>query len=253
MNSVRGWRFSLIFILLSVVSLGKDWPVAQDTLNEILNRSSRWSKLSEEKKLETRSQLVNALHLAGSLEARKVFFGHIDQVWDSRESLNKKREVLNEAETMALQSAKKVVEKWTEAKGSSGKLMSADAIIFRLTGGNLATEKFHEWDRFLNEKGEINYKSWPLGGNPSLAENERPEVDLIKFISENYPEGPSERKEKARKLQELASPYGYGYSNFSEISSSRAQGTYSSGDHRGACGTPSSDAPTLRPELNGRP
>lgn len=249
---MRSWKLILSLIFLSGLAFGKDWPVGEEMLNQILNRSPRWNQLSQEKQTATRSQLIYALHLAGSLEANKVFFSHINEFWDDSDPLKKKLDLLKEAETLALQSAKKTVEKWTEAKSSNGKLMTAGSIITRLTGGNLATEQFHEWDRFINDLGEINYKSWPLGGNPLLPENQRAQIDLVKFISENYPDSPAQRKERATKLKAESSYYDYGGSGDFEISSPRTGGSHSSDVPMGACGTPSSFAPTLRPEFNGR-
>ena len=161
--------FGLMFV--SGISFGRNWPLPEQTLEEILHRSKLWSKLSEEEKNKSRSRLIDALHLAGSLEAHEVFFQHLGNWWDSNASLQKKKELIKEAEILALETAKRAVEKWAESKTSRGKLASADWIISQLTSRNLATERFHEWDRFLNDEGQINNRSWPLGGNSSLPEN----------------------------------------------------------------------------------
>lgn len=242
--------FSIIFII-SGLSFGKNWPLPELALEEILNRSNRWIKLSQEKKMRIRTDLIYALHLAGSLEAKKVFFGHVGEFWDSNSSLKQKQDLIKEAELLALESAKKIVEKWAEAKGTNGKFMSANTIINQLAGGNLATERFHEWDKFLNDQGDINYKSWPLGADASLPEEERPSVDLIRVLSIKYPGNPSERKEEALKRAEAYRTYfSYGHTNF--YPRSDCDSAHSGSMSLRPCGTPSSNAPTIRPELNGQ-
>jgi len=241
----------LSFFLFTPHLFAMSWPLSDAILDEILHRAHRWSQLSLEKQNKTRTKLTYALHLAGSLEANKTFFGHINEFWDNQSPLIEKEQVLKEAELLALQSAQKAVAKWAEAKTSNGKLMSANQIIFRLTEGNLATERFHEWDKFLTAEGKINYKSWPLGGDPSLPEAERPPVDLIKFISKNYPGTPQKRKEEAKKQAALSNQY-YGVTRSSfNVPGTGSQGTHYPDRSPRPCGTPSSNAPTLRPEFNG--
>ncbi|NBT59550.1 hypothetical protein EBT16_12270, partial [bacterium] len=130
----------------------------------------------------------------GSLQAREVFFAHLSGEWDNQDPLVKKQELLKEAEALALEAAKKTVAKWAQGKTSKGKLMNAEQIIYKLTGRNLADEEFHEWDRFLNEEGKLNWKSWPLGRDPK---------DSVAFISTLYPGSRAERREEARKKAEL--------------------------------------------------
>jgi hypothetical protein len=248
---VRFWFVILSLVFLSSHSVAKDWPAFDTALDEILNRSSRWSQLSLEKQNETRSELTYALHLAGSLEAKKTFFGHIGEFWDNQSSLREKEQILKEAELLALESAKRAIAKWAEAKKPDGKLMSANLIISRLSGGNLATEKFHEWDKFLTADGKINYRSWPLGGDPSLPEEERPKVDLVQFLSKHYPDSPQKRKEEVKKQAELRTQY-YGVTASSvNASEPRLKSSHNSDPTPRPCGTPSSNAPTLRPEFNG--
>jgi len=240
----------LIVAVLMVVGVGRgqDWPVPNSTLDDLLSRSSHWNTLSAEKQTETRSKLTYALHLAGSLEAYKTFFNFMKAEWDSNAPEARKKELIKEAEALAVESAKKTIAKWVNSKTVSGKPMNAQHLIVQITGRNLSTEQYNEWDRFLNDQGELNLKSWALGANPAFPEKDRAPSDLIRFLSETYPGTLAQRRaETLRRQRDIVFSYDIYESHFGSDNF-----THDSSDSPRACGTPSSYAPTVRPEYNGR-
>lgn len=237
-----------VFLIVVGVCRGQDWPIPNSSLEALLTRSSRWNTLSSEKQAETRAKLIYALKLAGSLEAHKTFFNFMKAEWDSNAAEARKKELIKEAETLALESAKKTIIKWVDSKTANGKPTTAQHLIYQITGRNLSTEQYNEWDRFLNDQGELNLKSWALGADPALPEKERASSDLLLFLSKTYAGSPAERRaENLRRQKDMVFTYDtYGFSYGSSFS------THDSSGSPRPCGTPSSNAPTLRPEYNGR-
>jgi hypothetical protein len=240
----------LIVAVLMVVGVGRgqDWPVPNSTLDDLLSRSSHWNTLSTEKQAETRSKLTYALHLAGSLEAQKTFFTFMKAEWDSSAPEARKKELIKEAESLALESAKKTIAKWVNSKTVSGKPMNAHHLIVQISERNLSTEQYNEWDRFLNDQGELNLKSWALGADPALPEKDRASSDLPLFLSKTYPGTLAERRAEALRRQKDIM---FNYDTF-ESSFGSDNSTHDSSPSMRPCGTPGSFAPTLRPEFNGR-
>lgn len=193
---VRAFNLAL---LLSFPALAGEWPLTGAQQDEILSRRPASTAEATEKQ---RTELVAAFHFVASIAAREAYWKYLGENWNQYDTGLKKRSVLAEAERLALEASRNQVDKWRSYR-SSGQLAGAGTLILKMTPTNPATEKLHEWDRFLNDDGEINYRSRDFGADSRLSESRRPSVDPFAYASNRFRGTPEDRYAKAR----IATPF----------------------------------------------
>ncbi len=233
--------FGLVSILSSGLLLAGPLIPSQAELEEIGNRSSGFSNYSQEQKTGLFIELKHAFQIYIGTKANQVFKDYLDREWDSKYSINEKRKIMNEAMKLAEKAGEEASRELMHRKVNA-KLATAKQILSYTMSLDLVNIRYWEEERFLTPEGKVNLKSPSLGGDLMLPETNRPESDPLRWADLQFRGSPQERFENAR-LAEVKRKE-------AEVSCASCSKEPPISLH--GCGTPTSEAAALRPELNGR-
>lgn len=200
-------------------------PTLQEA-DQILAKSLSYASKNETEKSRLQNSVRDILKMECAKAGEKAFYKLIESRWDARLKRSEKQELLEKAALLAKEAALKRLTELRQLKASQ--------IMGRFTLD--VTDVYHHRENFFSEDGEVDLSPSTIEDLDESAEFRRKRAELEK--SPEYQAELEKRTKAAKRLEDAQS--------FSKLR------IHSGSSHSGACGTPSTDAPTLRPEGNGR-
>ncbi len=230
-----------LFCTLSALSFGAGFPFSDELIEASLMSMKTYVAASENVKKEKFDKLKSALKFSYSVTANQAFWDYLNLHWDSTLSKEAKKRMMEQAEEHALAEANNKMQKFMQMKNDDGKFQLSK-VLNEAMPSNTATETYYERDKFIGEDGKLDFRIADFGLNSSVPLKDRIAADPVVWADDHFTGTSKERQKKSEELKNRYYSYSgtYGFTTHS-----------SSNTSLGACGTPSSQAPALRPESHG--
>ncbi len=211
----------LLLSLSGRAALGAEWPLTTVEQDEILGRSNTFAASSPERQKQQREQLVAVFRANASVAAFHAYFPFLEKNYDKSKPEAEKRQILLEAEQVAKAAARANAVEWMNKAYSSGRKRPAASLVLEMGARVDVTARFHEWDKFLDDEGNLELRSGPFQikvvspFQPYSPRNldERTAVDPYVLAEQNYggqsPQGSGEETATEATPQESVEQVGF--------------------------------------------